>query len=191
MDPAPGRPTEGELVAATFLAIDPGTQNPACALFEAGRVVRAERVKVPRYQELRKLDEGARCQAISELIEAWALRHGGGRISAVVFELPQIYTSNKSKGNPNQLLPLAMIGAGVTMALRPRHVISPQPGEWCKIPKDEDARDPWSTPRGQLIWRRLSVEERLRVEATHDAIDAAGLGLWAIGRLDRLFIGSS
>lgn len=179
------RPTAAELSALSFLALDPGTRNPAMALFVCGRLARAERVKVPA--AVREIDdEGERARQIAELLEAWVLQRCDALV-ALVYECPQIYGVGKGKGNPNSLMPLAMIGAGLAMALRVP-VISPKPAEWIGQIRKSEVGDPWGSPRGMLIARRLK-DEIAQCESTHDAVDAAGLGLWALGRLDKVYPG--
>jgi len=193
------RPTELEFRAGWFVAVDPGVDKPAAAVFDRGELVSASRVKVPR--AVNQIDdEGERARQVAALIEDWARNVAQGTVwggamfvvspVAVVYELPQIYQRRKSKGNPNQLVPLAMIGSSVATGFRAR-VSSPKPGEWIGgIPKDTKG-DPWKSPRGGIIWGRLRAHERERVQATHDAVDATGLGLWALGRLDKVYPGSS
>lgn len=184
-----GRPARAELLAGRVLALDPGVEHPACACFVNGVLQVAERVKVPKHRELARLDEGERCRRIAELVEAWALARGCQTLVAFVFERPQWYRNDRSKGDPNKLACLAMVGSGVAMALRAR-VVSPQPREWnYGIPKS-DIGNPWDSPRGLLIKSRLK-DEVVRCESTHDAVDAAGIGLWLLGRLDRVFPGST
>lgn len=163
-----------------LLAVDPGVRYPAGALFVSGVLQKASRVKIPKGIGP-KTPVLERCRAISLSITDWAQAIP----DILVVEYPQIYTQDKSKGNPNQLVPLAAIGAclsGLYMATR---VISPTPREWTgNIPKNEDG-DPWDSPRGRRVWERLSDVERTRVVPSHDAVDAVGLGLFGLGRFDR------
>jgi len=104
-----------------------------------------------------------------------------------IFERPQIYRASRSKGDPNDLPGLAGIGVGVgcLLAGRLERVLSPTPKQWIGgLPKDTEG-DPWDSARGIKVASRLSPEERLLVPASHDAIDAVGLGLFALGRFER------
>jgi hypothetical protein len=173
-----------------FATVDPGTEYPAAAAFYNGRLIAASRIKVPKTVRDIHNDnqlEGERARQISKLIAAWILEQTRGvPPNAVVFENPQIYTRERSKGNPNKLIPLAMIGAGVASRLDVQ-TYSPWPHDWIGgIPKSETG-DAWESPRGQLIHGRLSVLERSVIVVSHDALDAVGIGLWILGRLDKVY----
>ncbi|MGN6103510.1 MAG: hypothetical protein ACTHU0_00155 [Kofleriaceae bacterium] len=186
LDPARVR----ELASAPLLAVDPGTRYPAAALFDRGRLVAASRVPVPR--ALAKLERAERCRQIAKLIAAWALEKTGGPAPrALVFEWPQVYRATKSKGDPNDLIPLAAIGTAVAALLDVEQVVSPLPREWIGgIPKVETG-DPWASPRGHVLRSRIGVLELSAIVPSHDALDAVGLGMWALGRLDRILLGAT
>lgn len=165
---------------STLLAVDPGLRYPAGALFVGGELVKASRVKIPK-GITPKTPVLERCRAIALAITDWA----GVIPDVLVTEWPQIYTADKSKGDPNQLVPLAGIGACLSGLYLHARTISPRPREWTgNIKKNEDG-DPWDSPRGQRVWSRLSVVERGRVVPSHDAVDAVGLGLFGLGRFER------
>lgn len=165
-----------------LLAVDPGMRYPAAALFLNGVLQKAERVKVPgAYADLPR---GERCLRIVELIAAWTRSLTGGSCPRVVYEFPQVYRAAKSKGSPNDLIPLAAIGGGVASYMN-TYAHAPLPAEWIgSIPKAVSG-DPLDSPRGRLIWRLLSEAERLTVTLSHDSIDSIGLGLHGLGRLHR------
>lgn len=171
------------MVKDHFLAVDPGIRYPAAAIFDGSkRLLTASRVKLP--SALSKLPAGERCLAIGKLIVQWTGDYHT-RIGGLCFEYPQIYTAKKSKGDPNNLLPLVGVGM-VVAAYFDVPVQSPKPVDiWGQVPKSEDG-DPWASPRGQKIWRRLDDAERTTVVVSHDAVDAVGIGLWALGRFERI-----
>lgn len=190
----------------SILAIDPGLNNPAAALFRHGRLIKASRIKP--HKEWKSLVVGERCRLIARKIHEWTTESGldehqaalaylaemEGRLEeahqrrqdhgvvAVVVEWPQIYRAGKSKGDPNDLPPLV----GVAMCLAGRldvEVRSYKPKEWIGgVPKSEtgDARE---SPRGRKVWRCLDDTERAVVTVSHDSLDAIGLGLFDLGRL--------
>lgn len=178
------------LTRGWFVAVDPGTDHPAAAVFELGHLVVASRVKIPTVK-FRALEPAERARMIAKSIVGWLPESFRVReAQAVVTEWPQIYTARHSKGNPNGLLPLAAIGAAVAAYLDVP-AVSPVPHEWIgNIPKDEKLKNAWDSPRGRLIWGRLRESERPQVENTHDAVDAVGLGLFGLGRLERVFPGA-
>lgn len=171
-----------------LLAFDPGAEHPACALFRGGLLVAAERVRLdPEWAELPPVSRAVR---VAEACVRWGIgREAEPRV--LVCEHPQVYRAGKSKGDPADLILLSAINGAVagilSLALAARDVglviHSPTPGEWAgQLPKSTTG-DAWASPRGQRVRSHLSEAEVLLVQSTHDAIDAAGLGLWALGRL--------
>lgn len=192
----------------SILSVDPGLRHPAAALFRRGQLRAASRVRVP--SSWHGLGVGERCRLIGGAIHAWAEQEGlemsamieglelelagdaaGARtvrrargVEQVVIEWPQIYRLSKSKGDPNDLPGLA----GVGMAIGGRldvEVVSYLPKQWAGGTRKAETGDPLDSPRGRLVWRCLSHDERGRVVRSHDAIDAVGLGLHHLGRLQR------
>lgn len=192
--------------ADSVLAFDPGLNNPAAALFRRGRLVAASRIRPQA--AWRGFDVGERCRLIARAVHDWAcevgldmnamvkayenelegyraeaklLRQESG-IVALVIEWPQIYVRGRSKGDPNDLLPLA----GVAMCLAGRldvEVVTYKPAQWIgQCPKSETG-NALESPRGRLVWRNLDPGERETVIVSHDAIDAVGIGLAFLGRL--------
>ena len=166
--------------AAVIVAVDPSVRSPGVAVIERGELVGAARLPFSA-----KIDErGERARQVAALIAAWVRpRTLGGGVSLVVYEWPQIYRASKSKGDPNDLIALAAVGAGVAAFLAADEIRTPTPHEWIgNLPKATKG-DPWKSPRAMRIASRLSPAERARVPDSHDAIDAVGLALWAAGRL--------
>lgn len=185
-----------------LLAIDPGVNSPGAALFSEGQLVGADRVPVPA--SYAAMPDGQRWLEVARLIANWALiKAEHGRIYEVAFERPQWYAREKSKGDPNQLAGVAGVAAGVAGMLSIHvnplayKVHSPKPAEWigqlskvCPVCKGKAKKkcvncrgSAWETPRGRYIRKRLSEPELALVPDQNDAIDAVGLGLWALGRL--------
>lgn len=131
----------------------------------------------------------------------------------VAFEKPQWYARDKSKGDPNQLVGIAGVAAVVLGRLLPQRVLSPTPSEWigqlpkvCPVCKGKKTQktvgergkpgkrevvvciacnsSAWGTPRGRRIKSRLTDSEFMRCPDQNDAIDAVGIGLWAVKRLE-------
>lgn len=167
-----------------LLALDPSVRSPGFALFRDGVLERAQRTIVKSsstaVQNGSQLgpSEFSRWQYVAQVITDQL----PDVIHTVVFELPQIYTWGKGKGDPNQLLALAGIGA-IVAAHYKTFTLSPRPAEWIgQVPKSTKG-SALSSPRALKILSRLSVDERTLVPDSHDAIDAVGLGLWALQRL--------
>ena len=183
-----------------LLAIDPGMNSPGVALFVPNtpeQMLRhAARLVIP--EDWNTLPDGARWLRVAAEIHSWAAARGV--VKAVVFERPQWYARGKSKGDPNQLAGVAGVAANVTGRLsvfETLEILSPKPAEWIgQLPKVcgvcrgkakkkclECRGSAWETPRGRFIRSRLRPDELALVPDQNDAIDAVGLGLWALGRL--------
>ena len=166
-----------------LLALDPGTKHPAIASFLDGKLVRADRVKVPAC--VAKMGRLERCRTIANLVVDRAMKFSDGNVYAhFVAEMPQIYNRRSSKGDPNKLMLLALVVAAVAgeMDITSYDYL---PAEWIGgIPKSTKAGDAWTSPRGAIIKSRLRDEWTLCAD-NNDAVDACGIGLKIIGRLDR------
>ncbi len=171
------------------LAVDPGLTHPAAALVRGGALVGADRVTTDAdWIELPILE---RCNRVAAQIVRWAVAHGA-EPRVLVCEWPQWYPG--SPIDPSDLAGLCgisgavagMLGLGMASKDVALTCLSPKPAEvWGQVPKATTG-DPWVSPRGQMLERRLSPEERVNVTKYHDALDAAGLALWAVGRWERI-----
>jgi len=154
----------------TLLAVDPGLSCSGVAVFDAldHSLQRAapitalgrDRLQIPQ-----------RC-----LMMAAAIRAYGDTPDYLVCEWPQIYTSGKGKGDPNDLIPLAVICGMLAAQYPSASVYTYAPREW-----------KGQVPKRVMVTRvlgRLSDEElALLTTSDHNAIDAIGIGLWHLGRL--------
>lgn len=174
---------------SNLIAFDPGLHNPALAVFQGGVLVYASRIKVPSSLKSTKLAMGARCVGVAaEAFKALQNISLEGPVTFVT-EWPKVYRGSKAKGDPADLLPLAGTGTALATLLAQRYpgleIVTPIPFEWIgNLPKATTG-DPRESVRGVRIWSRLSESERGKVALSHDAIDAIGIGLWKLGRLER------
>lgn len=170
-----------------LLAVDPSINAPGVALFRDGVLHAAVALK----PTVGLVDRAARCSAVAYEILDWYLGQVGGGICAgtthasltLAVEWPQVYTAGKSKGDPNDLIGLAGVCSAVAAVCRAPRVLSYLPGDWCKLPKVYKHGDAFVSIRGERIMSRLSSAERALVPRSHDAVDAVGIGLHALGRL--------
>jgi len=172
------------LALGWFASADPGLRNPAAAVWDRGRLVAASRVKVPK--DFSELGRAERCRRVGVLVAAWIREHAApsAHVSVVGVEWPQVYRQGKSKGDPNDLVPLAGVDVAIACELD-AEVLDYLPREWCGgIPKAEKG-DPWASPRGVIVRSRLRDEELAAIVPSHDAVDATGIGLKFLGRLER------
>lgn len=172
---------------SNLLAVDPGLRYPAAAIAVDGVLVRASRVKIPGANH--KVERGQRCLNVAKLIYDWA-RKDLTPIHELVTEWPRTYA--RMKGDPADLFPLAGVGMALAgMLMVP--VSAPTAPEWIGNIGKTTTGDPLASPRAQRIWSRLSEVEKGCVVLSHDAVDAVGILLWKLGRLERTrsFIGAS
>lgn len=185
---------EAAPLGAILLTLDSSIGSPGMALFQhtvgapgdwsllAGAHVKAKTISEDPLQ--RALDLETR-------IVAWVgLTLGVRGVAQLRFfaaEYPQIRGAGRSKGDPNQFLPMAaVIGAvarGLGLGADRCHAVFPS--EWIGgVPKTTSG-DPRESIRGRRVWGLLTAAERERLELQHDAFDAAGMGLYLTGRARR------
>lgn len=201
------------LAGGWFVSFDPGVNHPAVAIWLRGVLQAATRVSVPG--KFKQLDRVERCRRIAELVGD-AVRAGitagvatyqrtddkladllalSGEIVGVVMEHPQWYSEKAQarsgkRPDPNRLAGMAVLDGAVAVELG-APTWSYLPGEWCGGIKKTEVGDPWDCPRGAVLRSRLRPEEIERIVATHDALDATGVGLKALGRLERNLPGTT
>lgn len=181
-----------------LLALDPGLNSPGVAIFNPS-LIAADRFNTEEYAGL---PDGERWLQVARTLAGWALKHlerAKPDLLSIIFERPQVYTRDKSVGDPNHLVAIGGVASclvGILSVYGPVKVSSPHPGEWvgqlskkCSICKKNLKKCPeckgsaWNTPRGRRIRSRLSAAELALVPDQNDAIDAVGLGLFELGRL--------
>ena len=163
-----------------LVALDPGLNRSGLALFQDGELVFADAVKI-----------SARGDVVSR-----AARMGAKIVNVVhvedfldaelIVELPQIYQreGGKSKGSPNLLIPLAVVCGAVAVSFVDVHSVLPSAWKG-QVPKQTRTG---SNPVADRVVARLTALERQHIaaKAPHDVYDAVGIGLWHLGRFERL-----
>lgn len=144
------------------LAIDPGVKHLGVAVFDGGALVCAGLIKT----EDKK--------ALSEILFTY------GYPDSVVVELPQVYQRSKSKGDPNDLIAVAVVVGALQERLRRVELVKPR--TWKGTVKKEVML--------KRIVSKLTAEEtallpKLSKSLVHNVIDAIGIGLFAVGRLKK------
>ena len=105
----------------------------------------------------------------------WPHAARGHWLDQVVVELPQVYTRDKSKGNPNDLIKVAAVAGALLKGILADRQMFVLPAEWKgNAPKEVTEN------RCRVD---LSAEELDRVELPakslqHNVWDAIGIGLW-------------
>lgn len=97
----------------------------------------------------------------------------------VVMEHMRIYPGPRQKGDQNDLIDLAVLEGMILGATNPAGIVLVSARTWKgNVPKDI---------MGKRILAALSEAERAQIEGKgkrmHNALDAIGIGLWALGRL--------
>lgn len=153
----------------TRLAFDPGTRSLGYATFEDGGVL----ISAGALRGVGALD------MISKIEKLWS-RELTAQYSIVV-ELPQVYQASRAKGDPNDMIQIALV-VGAICTRGPAQLVTPHTWKG-SAPKD--------VMHGR-IRNRLTDGEAARLNAclaaipktSHaDALDAVGVGLWSFCRL--------
>jgi hypothetical protein len=148
-----------------LIAIDPGKAGLGWAAFEGGRLI-----------ETGLIANGSLSEAFRVLKEV-CLKHRPGD---AVIEIPQVYQQRLQKGDPNDLITVAVI-AGIAAAAFLPYGIEPQlvrPHKWKgSRPKAVD---------NQYTLSLLDEDEKSKLVKVsgkqHNVLDAVGIGLWRVGR---------
>ena len=160
-----------------ILCVDPGLRGCGVALFDGGHLLRAAYVKNP-------VEHGRGYKAHAQMglaVYDWL----DAEIDRVIIEHPRVYPgSAQQKGDPNDLLDVAAIGASCASWLM-GEVETVFPSEWKgQVPKETMT---------ERIRRSLTEVERKNIEKCpaslmHNTLDACGIGVWRLGRLNRKVI---
>lgn len=162
--------------AIVLLAVDPGTRGCGVALFDGQRLILADYVYNP--SKFRGDARMSDCLAMAHAALDWVLPT---RLDEIVIEHMVIYHSGRGKrgADPNDLLRLAEIG-GAICVLSGAAAKSYSAKEWKgSLPKEICHR---------RVLDRLSIDERSRLQGPmsllHNVLDAVGIGLHHLGRLE-------
>lgn len=180
-------------MSKALLAVDPGSRGCGCAIFEIppiserrdwAQLRAAAYVKNPA-----KTGAGPREVAqMARAIDEWVFSLGAREVDPLILtveqlalEMPQTYGGRASKGDANDLLPLAGVICALAALYPNTEVFSYHPREW-KSNIDADVMI-------ERIKARLTPAETARVSLptakglAHNVWDGVGIGLHAIGRL--------
>lgn len=157
-------------MSSTLLAIDPGVRGVGLAYFRDAKLHYAAYIKNP-------VEEGGGPEAWFGLADAvyFRFKELGYSVETYVLEIPQIY--RVSKGDPNDLIQIAGVGAAIGASFPLKRAIGYRPREWKGTVKKEIHH-----PR---ILAQLTDEERAviaedRKTLIHNVHDAIGLGLFQL-----------
>lgn len=178
-----------------MLCVDPGKSSAGVALFRDEKLQSATCLRLGKDAST---DITARAVALAEVIYAWSRRimvdtWGGGSyltpdMSELIVECPQVYTRGKSKGDPEDLLPLVALCGALGARFQHAHhdpivLQTYRPRDW-KGTVDGDIMCARIEARLRETGELDAVRERTKT-FRHNAIDACGIGLYRLGRLNR------
>lgn len=156
-----------------MLCVDPGLRGCGVAIFDGARLTTAGYVKNP--------SAGRGYSAASALARAIQHRVVTYHYDIALVEYPRAYGSVHAKGDPNDLLDVAAVGSAVAMLFEPEKIESVFPSDWKGNVKKSIML--------VRIAEKLTDEERAVVQKTNksdteDILDAIGIGLWKLRRLN-------
>lgn len=181
-----------------ILSVDPDVRAPGCALWtDEAKLVAAGIAKST-------IEEGSgpgECSAAAHAVAAWVetvcIRRGHTRlelhnfpyITTYCVEFPQIYQreANKTKADPNVLLPIAGVAAAIAVLFPQAKVKYCTPHDWKgNVGKPKTVKEPY--PIEARVRERLAPEELSVIDwpksknAGYDVTDGIGVGLYLLGR---------
>lgn len=162
-----------------MITIDPGVRGAGIAVWSLNNLVMACYVKPMRKDRGYGLAED-----LAYNVEM-AVKDYSPKL--IVCEFPRFYGSTHQKGDPNDLIDVAVAGAAISTRLDSliSYIESVSPSDWKgNVPKQKML---------VRIWKKLTEEERAVVQKTNksdreDILDAIGIGLWKLGRLNKRII---
>ncbi len=177
------------------LSVDPGKQGCGAALWRADRLLRATYVK---RRTMLGVEGPEGCTAMAIDVLNWASVYG--QLDRLVLEWPQTYSGRSSRGDTDDLLPLAGVDAAiVTLFHHVRRLVANweagrvhffKPHDWKgSIQKPKKVSDDY--PVVGMCERRLKDDERCNIDLPNnvrhqwDVFDAVGVGLKHFNRFER------
>ena len=165
---------------STLIAVDPGIKGCGLAIFGAGELQYCGYERSTSTSQ----DPVTRCADMAAQVALCVRRRiadlPGGKL---ILEFPQVYPGGRGRGDPNDLLFLAGVTCAISALLPTLSTRSVRPRAWKgQVPK---------AIHHTRIVQRLSEAEHARMDAwldlvpgnlRHNALDAIGLGLWALNR---------
>jgi len=173
---------------STLLSIDPGIRGVGVALWAEGKLTAAAYVA----NTLKDGSGPRECATAAQAVIDWHFKSGKASPDMLAVEIPQIYQrgSGKTKGDPNNLLPVFGVDAALAALLPNAHIMYGVPHEW-----KGGTQKPKTTSESYVIEGRvrlrLSDNELAtivwpnNVKHTWDVTDAIGIGLYHLRRFER------
>jgi hypothetical protein len=153
-----------------ILAIDPGLRATGYAYFRNGTLARCG---------LKRCDLIDRAEIAAAIGREFAVEFLKP-LDALVVEVPQIYQPRFMKGDPNDLVNLALVaGSALQLPAKIRRAISPH--QWKgNVPKE--------ITRSRVLFALSDMEREILLDANvpeslkHNVFDAVGIGQWFLAQ---------
>ncbi len=165
-----------------LVSIDPGTEETGIALYRAGALADVDVLRVQRSVGNREQRASVMGRLAVDRVRAWCGPAGGGSLSRVVLEYPQIYRHGAgSEVDPDDVLCLVLVIGhvwGTFHATNGNKLELVRPADWKgQVPK--------RVMNNRIVGTLSPAEQQLvhaKVRSNHNALDAVGIGLWALRR---------
>lgn len=162
-----------------LICIDPGLRGCGVAYFEGNKLVSADYVKNP------VAGRGyAAHSALGWRVAAWLGPYGTTMGALALIEHPRVYPGAPNK-DLNDLLDVVAVGAAVGSCLQTTNAHSPvtvYPSEWKGTVKKAVMT---ARIKAALTTDELKVCGFTNKSDDSDLLDAVGIGLWRLGRLNK------
>ncbi len=171
-----------------ILSIDPGIQKSGWAIFVDGLLTACgvELFRLSMKYEKQFNEDTKRLLAIrqitAKIAAAWEENMGVMvHPNKMIIEQPEIYNHSSRKGDPNDLMPLAILGGVLWERMSPNQIIFVKPKLWKgQVPKDVMTK----RTHAELSQREQNIAidsfRDLPKAAVHDGYDSIGIGRWYI-----------
>lgn len=155
-----------------LIAIDPGTTACGWAEFTHGFLARCGLVRT-QARELPLRASGLSLQ-LARLIPFEP-------DTTLAIERPEVYRQRFLKGDPNDLIAVAIVVGSILSTFPPAKVLLPLPKEWkSNVPKDVTERRLRKNLSSEELGRLIEHLEPVPPSLRHNVFDAVALGRWAL-----------
>ena len=160
----------------TLVSIDPGTEETGIALYREGKLVDVDVLRVKASAGNREIRASSMGRLAVDRVRAWK------EPARVVLEYPQVYKHGPgAEVDPDDVLCLVLVLGhiwGTFHAVNGNKVELVRPATWKgQVPK--------RIMNNRIVGTLSPVEQQLvhdKVRSNHNALDAVGIGLWALRR---------
>lgn len=178
-------------MGSVLLAVDPGIRGCGCAVFRDGHLVDARYVVNP----VRRGNDAAAAASMASWVFGELRRYKPDKLA---LEWPVVYYERIKRGeekrDPNDLLALTGVDTGIAVLFSPATAYTYRPAEWKgQLKKDAMLFRIQGRLGDGTLERNIAEDGASNAEGGektrgHNVWDAVGIGLYHLGRLDRVRI---